>query len=211
MSRALLAILLAAAVGACGESETTPDTAPDGSAPPPPRSTGPSSQADPQESELRRAAEETASLVSETVEDVRQQAEEEIRSGAGEIEQGAEEVSQEARQTMERYIADLRSLGDTLGGVDSRMEATTAAPKTQDLVSKLKEHAATLEALAPEKFAQLKAMYSEQLEPLVAKARSEIQRLTSDDSLAALRPMLEDLPLLGSGSASSSGSPTGGG
>src|SRR5690606_19074721 len=124
---------------------------------------------------------------------VRQQAQEEIRSGAGEIEQGAEEVSQEARQTMERYIADLRALGDTLGGVDSRMEATTAAPKTQDLVSKLKEHAAKLEALAPEKFAQLKAMYSEQLEPLVEKARSEIQRLTSDDSLAALRPMLEDL------------------
>lgn len=139
--------------------------------------------------EIRRAAEEASGQAKreaeETVEQTRQQAEEQV-----------EEVSQAARETMETYLGDLEALGETLSGVTSQFNAASAVPKAGSLIESLEASVEQLEQLAPEQFAKLKSMYADSLAPLVEKVQTEVNRLTSSDSFAALRPVLQDLPLL---------------
>lgn len=139
--------------------------------------------------EVRRAAEEAR-------EEAQRQAEEQAEQARQQAEETVEEVSQAARETMETYLGDLGALGEVLSGVNNQFSAASAAPKARSLIESLESSMEQLEQLAPEQFAQLKSTYAESLEPLVAKVRTEVNRLTSSDSFAALRPMLQDLPLL---------------
>src|SRR5690606_24334956 len=140
----------------------------------------------------RQAAEE----IEQAAEEARQEAERQVEQAREEGQQQVEEVSQAARDTMEQYLGDLGALGETLSGVTSQFNAASAAPKAQELIQSLEASVAKLEALAPEQFARLKSLYSESLAPLTQKVRDEVTRLTSSDSFAALRPMLQDIPLL---------------
>lgn len=140
----------------------------------------------------RQAAEE----IEQAAQEAREQVEERVEQAREEGQQQVEEVSQAARDTMEKYLGDLGALGETLSGVTSQFNAASAAPKAQELIQSLEASVAQLEALAPEQFAKLKSLYAETLAPLTQKVRDEVSRLTSNDSFAALRPILQDLPLL---------------
>lgn len=140
----------------------------------------------------RQAAEEIEQAAKEAREEVEKQVEQAREEG----QQQVQEVSQAARDTMEQYLGDLGSLGETLTKVTSQFDAATAAPKARELIQSLESSLGQLQALAPEQLATLKSLYSETLAPLTQKIRDEVNRLTSNDSFAALRPILQDIPLL---------------
>ncbi|MFG0284062.1 MAG: hypothetical protein ACF8R7_06530 [Phycisphaerales bacterium JB039] len=189
MFRTLAIALALAALTACGEStapEPTPEQPTSPPAQPAQQPTAPATGGSDPVKEAEDAAKKAAEDVQETVEQTRQEAEKKV-----------EEVSQAARQTMDKYLADLGSLGDLLGGVTSQFSAASATPKARSLIENLEGYVAELEKLAPDQLAQLKGMYEAQLKPLVDKVQAEVQRITSSDSLSALAPLLQDLPLLG--------------
>jgi vacuolar-type H+-ATPase subunit E/Vma4 len=144
----------------------------------------------------RQAAEEIEQAAKEAREEAQREAERQAEQAREEAQQQVEEVSQAARETMEQYLGDLGALGETLSGVTSQFNAASAAPKAQELIQSLEASVEQLEALAPEQFAKLKSLYAESLAPLTQKVRDEVTRLTSSDSFAALRPILQDIPLL---------------
>jgi vacuolar-type H+-ATPase subunit E/Vma4 len=148
------------------------------------------------EAAAREAADEIRRTAEEAREQAQRQAEEQVEQTRQQAEQQVEEVSQAARETMEQYLGDLGALGDTLGGVTNQFNAAAASPQARTLVQGLEASMKQLEQLAPEQLARLKSIYAESLAPLVQKAQGEINRLTSDDSFAALRPILQDIPLL---------------
>lgn len=148
------------------------------------------------EAEARETAEEMRRAAEEASEQAKREAEERVEQTRQEAEEQVEQVSQAARETMESYLGDLGALGETLSGVTSQFNAASAAPKAQSLIESLEGSMEQLEQLAPEQLAQLKSLYADSLAPLVEKVQAEVNRLTSSDSFAALRPMLQDLPLL---------------
>lgn len=199
---ATAALLAAAMLVACeqqgAENTDTPDT-------PPPPATG---LQQPTEGETglpdggevlddaRETAEEMAEAARQAGEEAKREAEQQVEKTRQQAEQQVEEVSQEARETMETYLGDLGELGELLGGVNNQFSAAAAAPKATGLIESLEASMKQLEQLAPEQLATLKSLYADSLAPLVQKVQAEVTRLTSSDSFATLRPILQDLPLL---------------